>query len=81
MSILALDISTACIGYSVFASDKSLLDYGFIDIKNTKDIWCKLDVAMAVLNRLKSAHDITEVVIEDALNECQETMTKLNEGQ
>lgn len=67
MTLLALDISTSKIGWSIF-ENKQLIKVGYIDLsKIKKDPFSKLDEAIVEIDKLCALHKVTEAVAEAAL--------------
>lgn len=67
MILLALDISTSRIGYSIFENE-ILFKTGFIDLtKIKKDPFSKLDVAVSAVADLIRVYKVTDAVAEAAL--------------
>lgn len=67
MKLLALDLSTSIIGWSIF-EDGKLVKYGHIDLKKVDSVpYLKVDEAFKQLSALVDKEGITEMVAEAAL--------------
>lgn len=67
MNLLALDISTAIIGWSIF-EDKNLIKYGKVDLtKLDRDPFLKLDEAITQVSKIIVDNNVEHVVAEAAL--------------
>lgn len=65
--ILALDVSTSCIGYALFSEDgEKLLELNYVKFRNKLSVFEKLDEFKKQISFLKD-NDIQHVVIEEPL--------------
>ncbi len=65
--LLALDISTTTLGYSVFSYNKELKEYGFIDLSKETGLYKKLDKVKETISRLILDYNIKDVIVEDCI--------------
>lgn len=67
MKLLALDLSTSIIGWSIF-EDKKLVKYGHIELKKIeREPYLKVDEAFKQLSQIIDKEEIEEAVAEAAL--------------
>jgi Holliday junction resolvasome RuvABC endonuclease subunit len=68
--LLSLDISTSCIGYSVFNEKNVLMEINFVKFKEEKDLFKKLEEFEKKISHLLS-FEITAIAIEEPLQKFQ----------
>ena len=79
--LLALDISTSCIGYSVFNSEGDLQEMSYVKFNSKKNYWERRDAFMEKISHLE---EISYIAIEEPLmqfksrNSNAQTIGKLN---
>jgi len=64
--ILSLDISTSCVGYSVFGDDESLLEMNYIKFRSKISLFEKMDFFKSKTSHLNKM-PITRISIEEPL--------------
>ena len=62
--LLALDISTSCIGYSVFNSEGDLQEMSYVKFNSKKNYWERRDAFMEKINHIEG---IDYIAIEEPL--------------
>ena len=67
MSILGLDISTSCTGYSIIGLDGNLIEQGYIRFKQSQDIFSRaIEVKDCILEKHR-VHNFSNIFIEQNL--------------
>ena len=70
MSILGLDVSTSCTGYSIMKKDGSnivLVSAGAIDLSKAKNLYSKSQILEHSISELLIKYDIEKICIEENL--------------
>jgi hypothetical protein len=79
--LLALDISTSCIGYTTFDSEGTMAEIGYVKMNSKKNYWERLDAFMKEVSHMKG---IEHIAIEEPLQSFEgrksnpQTIAKLN---
>ena len=67
MTILGLDISTSCTGYSIISLDGHLIDQGYIRFKQSQDIFSRaVEVKKCIIEK-HDKHKFSNIFIEQNL--------------
>jgi len=66
-SVLGLDISTSCTGYTILDDKGALLAMGYIRLDNIESFFEKCSAVRSTLNKLKTDFNIGQVAIEQNL--------------
>lgn len=81
--LLALDISTTCIGYSLFSLEGDLKEIGYVKFNSKKNYWERRDAFMKEMEFI-NAGDLDYIAIEEPLMKFEgrksnaQTIAKLN---
>jgi len=79
--LLALDISTTCIGYSTFDSEGTMMEMSYVKFNTKKNYWERLDAFMKAISHLEG---VEHIAIEEPLQKFEgrksnpQTIAKLN---
>ena len=67
MSILGLDISTSCTGWSVLSAEGEILDIGYIDLSKKKCLFEKAQDVENHITKISREYTIEKIFIEENL--------------
>ena len=67
MSVLGLDVSTSCTGWSILDNQLKMIAAGAVDLKRCKTIYEKADMVRTEIKSLSSSFEISCVYIEENL--------------
>lgn len=79
--LLALDISTTCIGYTLFDSEGTMAEIGYVKFNTKKNYWERLDAFMKEISHMEG---IEYIAIEEPMQKFEgrksnpQTIAKLN---